>query len=295
MLDVCKVPYTVVFAKLVPEASYSIREEKCNVLELGVSVSDISNGLIICPPTKALTIAESQLDKYNNDCLTAAMSYPITVEDFICNFYDENTGEFSMQATPPNVDRVRQELILAPNEQTNWRLLNKERDATTGRRFIRGGKDKAVLNLADTVISQWERDVCTLINDWEVCSANSVLYQLRELSVVSNLSCAPRCAMNIHELVNALMAAEDLAGADSSYSHRQESINNGNYGFLNGDEVALAIRISNENDSASCIELRLNFALYSPCNVDAPAKVLSASAPTKRSRTGITDSTDDVY
>ena len=302
MLDVCKVPYTVVFAKLVPDASCPIQEETCNVLELGVSVKDVNENTLICPPQDALeqlrAAGPDLVDLTNNACKTVAMSYPITVQDFICNFYDENTGEFSMQATPPNIDRIRQELILAPNEQTNWRILNKERDVTTGRRFIRGGADEAKLNLADTVVSQWERDVCVLINDWEVCSANSVLNQLRELSVVSNLSCVPRCAMNIHQLINALAAAEDLAGADKSFCKRQKSINDGYYGFLNGDELALAIRISNENDSASCIELRLNFVISSKpcCNQTAPhapPKVLSANAAwragEKRSNTSYTD------
>ena len=116
------------------------------------------------------------------------------------------------------------------------------------------------MNLADDVISQWERDVCALINDWEVCSANSVLRQLSDISVVSNLSCDVKCALSIEELQGALMAADNLANVDS-YKSRQKSINAGYYGFLEGDEVALAIRINNRNEKASCIELRLNFRI----------------------------------
>ena len=296
-LDICKVPYTVVFAKIVPDDSIAIQEDCCSILQLGISVSSARGET----STMDDRVVHAWVDggdgkpdtnclEQSNACYNAAQSYPISVDDFICNFYDCKTGQFAMQATPPNADRIRQELILAPKSQTNWHILNYQRDVTTGKRYLKGVDSR--LNLADDVISQWERDVCALINDWEVCSANSVLRQLSDISVVSNLSCDVKCALNIEELQGALMAADNLANVDS-YKSRQKSINAGYYGFLEGDEVALAIRINNRNEKASCIELRLNFRI---CGVrcldvngedEAPTHAESA-VPTSGGRTETT-------
>jgi len=289
------VPYTVVFAKIVPDDSIAIQEDCCSILQLGISVSsakaetNTANDRVVHTWVDGGdgTPADACLEE-SNACFNAAQSYPISVEDFICNFYDCKTGQFAMQATPPNADRIRQELILAPKSQTNWHILNHQRDVTTGKRYLKGGDSR--LNLADDVVSQWERDVCALINDWEVCSANSVLRQLSDISVVSNLSCDVKCALSIEELQGALMAADNLADVDS-YPSRQKSINAGYYGFLEGDEVALAIRINNRNEKASCIELRLNFKI---CGVEclgsddeAPAHAESA-VPAAEGRTETT-------